>query len=77
MELVGLEPTTSWVRFKSAAWRNPLYKRVSGQSSRTEPLGYPALVRGFWGWDPLHPQNEPRLRASRPCPGPRAAPSPQ
>ena len=58
MELAGLEPATSWVRFKSAALANLLHKRVSGQSIGAEPRGYPALTRGFWGWDPLHPQND-------------------
>jgi hypothetical protein len=49
MELAGLEPATSWVRFKSTATANALHKRVSGQSSGAGPLGYPALTRGFWG----------------------------
>jgi hypothetical protein len=49
MELAGLEPATSWVRFRSAALTNPHHERVSGQSSGSKPLGYPALTRGFWG----------------------------
>jgi hypothetical protein len=57
MELAGLEPATSWVRSKSAAAPNPHHERVSGHSSGAEPLGYPALTRGFWGWNALHPQN--------------------
>jgi hypothetical protein len=61
MELAGLEPATSWVRFRSAASPNPLHKRVSGQSSGAKPLGYPALTQGFWGSEELHPQNERTL----------------
>jgi CheY-like chemotaxis protein len=49
MELAGLEPATSWVRSRSTAVPKPLQKRVSGQSSAPQPLGYPALTRGFWG----------------------------
>jgi hypothetical protein len=49
MELAGLEPATSWVRFKSAAAWNPHHERVSDQSSGGEPLGYLAVARGFWG----------------------------
>jgi hypothetical protein len=30
MELAGLEPATSWVRFRGAAFANPLQKRVPG-----------------------------------------------
>ncbi len=30
MELAGLEPATSWVRFKSAAAPNPHHEQVSG-----------------------------------------------
>jgi hypothetical protein len=45
--LAGLEPATSWVRFKSAATSNQHHERVSGQSSGSKPLGYPALTRGF------------------------------
>jgi hypothetical protein len=47
MELAGLEPATSWVRFKSAAARNPHHERVSGQSSRVDPSDTPRLPRGF------------------------------
>jgi hypothetical protein len=65
MELVGLEPTTSWVRFKSTTTPNQHHERFSGQPSRAEPLGYPALPRGFWGWGARHPQND------RPLPGGR------
>jgi hypothetical protein len=57
MELAGLEPATSWVRFKSAAGRNPHHERVSGHSSSPKPLGNPTFTRGFWGWDALYPQN--------------------
>jgi hypothetical protein len=46
MELAGLEPATSWVRFRRAASGNPLQKWVSGQSIGAEPLGYPSLTRG-------------------------------
>jgi hypothetical protein len=65
MELAGLEPATSWVRFKSTTTPNPHHERVSGQPSRAEPPGYPALPRRFWGWDARHPQND------RPLPGGR------
>jgi hypothetical protein len=57
MELAGLEPATSWVRFKSAALEKPLHKRVYGQSNSAEPLGYPGVTQGFWGWEELDPQN--------------------
>jgi hypothetical protein len=57
MELAGLEPATSWVRFKSATARDPHHERVSGHSSSRNPLGYPTLTRGFWGWDALYPQD--------------------
>jgi hypothetical protein len=56
MELAGLEPATSWVRFKSTATANPHHKRLSGRSVGEKPLGYPALTQGFWGWNTLHPQ---------------------
>jgi hypothetical protein len=49
MELAGLEPATSWVRFRSATSANPLQKRVSARSAGVKPLGYPALTQGFWG----------------------------
>jgi hypothetical protein len=57
MELAGLEPATSWVRFKSTATPKPLRERGSGQSSSPKPLGNPMFSRGFWGWDALYPQN--------------------
>jgi hypothetical protein len=60
MELAGLEPATSWVRFKSTATPNPLHKRVSSHLAGAEPLGYPALTRGFWGWEELYPQKRGR-----------------
>ena len=71
--LAGLESSISWVRFKSSPALNPLRKRVSADSSGRRPLGYPALVRGFWGWDALHPQNDRRLPAGRREAGQRVA----
>src|SRR5213080_4183477 len=58
MELAGLEPATSWVRFKSAPAANPLPERLSGHSRARKSLRYPTLIRGFWGWSALHPQND-------------------
>jgi hypothetical protein len=49
MELAGLEPATSWVRFRSAVSPNPLHKRASARPDDMKPFGYPALARGFWG----------------------------
>jgi hypothetical protein len=75
MELAGLEPATSWVRFKSTRTANPLQERRSGDARARKPLGYPALVRGFWGWDALHPPKRPapsplrEASTSRPPPG--------
>jgi hypothetical protein len=58
MELAGLEPATSWVRFKSTRLPIPLPERDSGRARAPKPLGYPALLRGFWGWNALHPRND-------------------
>ena len=33
MELAGLEPATSWVRFKNAPTANPLWERAARHSS--------------------------------------------
>jgi DNA-binding CsgD family transcriptional regulator len=47
MELAGLEPATSWVRFKSATARDPHHERVSGHSSSRNPSdthAYPGVL---------------------------------
>src|SRR5437867_2394996 len=68
MELAGLEPATSWVRFKSAPAANPLPERLSGHCRARKSLRYPTLIRGFWGWNALHPQNDRAVAAlPHPC----------
>jgi hypothetical protein len=58
MELAGLEPATSWVRFRSAASPNPLQKRVSGFSPVQNPSDTPRLPWGFGDGTRSNPKTE-------------------
>jgi hypothetical protein len=37
---------------------NPASEANFSPFQSTTSLGYPAIIRGFWGWDELHPQND-------------------
>jgi hypothetical protein len=51
MELAGLEPATSWVRFRSAPSLNPLHKRVSGPVQRCRTPRIPRACPGVLGME--------------------------
>jgi hypothetical protein len=47
-------------RFKSPPSRNLLPEQLSGHSrARKIPPIPRAVIRGLWGWNALHPQNDP------------------
>jgi hypothetical protein len=60
MELAGLEPATSWVRFKSAAARDPHHERVSGYSSSRNPSDTHAYPGVLGMGRPLSPKRRAR-----------------
>jgi hypothetical protein len=64
MELAGLEPATSWVRFRSTTLANPLHKRVFGRSGGVQPLDTPRLPGGFGDGTRSIPKTESLLGAS-------------
>src|SRR5207249_3563785 len=68
MGLGGPEPPPPPGRFKSAPAATPLPHPLPRPSHARTATRNPTLIRGFWGWGALHPQNDRAVAAlPHPC----------